>query len=110
MSSQELAVKADDFIAICRALKAAGAGQGKHKVKLHFKHDRLDIEGEMGGGSVQTTGDVDAIAWVSSGTLAQVASLHRQVSATQPWIKCVLDAELGEIRFPRGGLKAKFHA
>jgi hypothetical protein len=107
MSAQELTLEASEFIATCRALKAASAGSRRF-VELRFEPSSLTIEGEMGGGVVRTTGDFRAHLKVPSGLLAKVASLHRTSAKTHPWIKCTLDNELGEIRFPLGGLKARF--
>ena len=63
-------------------------------------------EGEMGGAVVRTTGDFRADWTVAYGILARVASLPPSAKV-DPWIKSTLDEELGEIRFPCGGLKAK---
>lgn len=107
MSNQSLELDAKDFIATCRALKAASAGSHRY-VELRFEPRSLTIEGEMGGGVLRTTGDFQAQVRVPYALLAKVASLHRAAAKINPWVKCTLDDELGEIRFPQGGLKAKF--
>lgn len=107
MNAQDLTLDAATFIATCRALNAASRGW-RGSVKLRFTPSQLLIEGDMGGGVVCTTGTFEAEVTVPYGILAKIASLHRSSAKTEPWIKCTLDNELREIRFPRGGLKAKF--
>jgi hypothetical protein len=107
VSEQTLTLPAAEFIAICRALSAAGPSFANKTVFLRFKPATLEIEGDMGGGVVETDGDFYAQVRVSSGTLARAVSLHRKRAPQGVRLRCIL-TELGEIRLPLSGLKAKF--
>ncbi len=108
MSRQQVTIPATEFIGICRALSAAGPAFAKKTVLLHFRPRVLQIEGEMGGGVVETDGDFEMKANVYCGKLAKAASLHRKHPGSATRLRIVLDPELGEISFPLAGVKAKF--
>jgi hypothetical protein len=96
MSRQEITVPAAEFISACHALSAAGPGFARKTVVLHFRPKLLELEGEMGGGVVETDGDFELRAAVTCGKLAKAASLHRKYAGTAKGLRLVLDPELGE--------------
>lgn len=108
LSRREVSVPTAEFISICRALSAAGPAFAKKAVLLHFEPRALKIEGDMGGGIVETDGDFEMKANVYCGKLAKAASLHRKHPGSATRLRIVLDPELGEISFPLAGVKAKF--
>ena len=110
MSKIALEIKRHEFVATCRALSAAAKGSSMRKVTLRFEPLHLIIESDYGGGIVETDGTFSTEVRVTHGILSKIASLHRKEEYCGPFIKCILDEDLGEIQFPRGGLKAKFVA
>lgn len=101
-------IKRVDFVASAKSLRMAMTKRGPYFLHLIFEPGRLIIESEWGG--VVLDGDIgfELRAKVRFSDFEGMVKQHRFDKLETEWLSGLVDVELEEVCFERGGMDAVF--
>jgi len=101
-------VKRADFVASVKSLRAAMTKRGSYFLHLNFEPGQLVIESEWGGAVLEGEVDFELKAKVRFSAFEGMVKQHRFDKLETEWLSGLVDVELKEVCFERGGMRAKF--